>query len=46
MSFWRFPQLAISLELGNRFVDLIEEHYDVAIRVGPLRDSAMVAQRI
>ncbi|RWM49515.1 LysR family transcriptional regulator [Mesorhizobium sp.] len=42
----RFPQLAISLELGNRFVDLIEEHYDVAIRVGPLRDSSMVAQRI
>ena len=42
----RFPQLGISLDVGNRFVDLIEEHYDVAIRVGPLSDSSMIAQRI
>ncbi|RWL78703.1 MAG: LysR family transcriptional regulator [Mesorhizobium sp.] len=42
----RFPQLGISLELGNRFVDLIEERYDVAIRVGPLSESSMVAHKI
>lgn len=42
----RFPQLDISLDLGNRLVDLIEEHYDVAIRVGPLSDSSMIAQKI
>ena len=28
----RFPQLQISLDISNRNVDLIEEHYDVAIR--------------
>lgn len=42
----RFPQLCVSVDVGNRIVDLIEEHYDVAIRVGPLRDSSMVAQKI
>lgn len=42
----QFPQLKISLDISNRRVDLIEEHYDVAIRVGPLRDSSLVAQKI
>lgn len=42
----RFPQLEISLEIGNRAVDIIEEHFDVAIRVGPLQDSSLVAKKI
>lgn len=42
----RYPQLGMSLDVGNRLVDLIEEHYDVAIRVGPLSDSSMIAQKI
>ncbi len=42
----RFPQLELSLDVGNRLVDLIEEHFDIAIRVGPLPDSSMIAQRI
>lgn len=41
-----FPQLEISMELGNRLVDLIGEHFDVAIRVGPLKDSSLIAQKI
>ena len=42
----RFPQLDISVELGNRLVDLIGEQFDVAIRVGPLSDSSLIAQKI
>ena len=42
----RFPELSVSLDIGNRLVDLIEERYDVAIRVGPLHGSAMVARKI
>lgn len=41
-----YPQLAVSVELGNRLVDLIGEHFDLAIRVGPLKDSSLIAQRI
>jgi len=41
-----FPQLKLTLDISNRQVDLIEEHYDVAIRVGPLRDSSLIAQKI
>ena len=41
-----YPQLSVSVDIGNRFVDLIEEHYDVAIRVGPLPDSSLMAQKI
>lgn len=41
-----YRQLRVSVDIGNRLVDLIEEHYDVAIRVGPLPDSSMIAQKI
>ena len=42
----RFPHLEVSIDFGNRLVDLIGEHFDVAIRVGPLSDSSLIAQRI
>lgn len=42
----RFPQLDVSIDFGNRLVDLIGEHFDVAIRVGPLTDSSLIAKRI
>lgn len=42
----RHPHLALSVDVGNRLVDLVGEHYDVAIRLAPLRDSQMIAQKI
>ncbi|PDT44841.1 hypothetical protein CO661_26590 [Sinorhizobium fredii] len=42
----RYPQLDISMDLCNRLVDLIGEHFDVAVRVGPLSDSSLIGQRI
>jgi len=42
----RHPQLALDFEMSNRFVDLIEEHYDLAIRIGTLRDSRLAARRL
>lgn len=42
----RFPQLEVSIDLGNRLVDLIGERFDVAIRVGPLNDTSLIAQKI
>lgn len=42
----RYPQLSVSVDIGNRLVDLIGEHYDVALRVGPLSDSSLIAQKV
>ena len=42
----RFPDLAIEMEVSGRHVDLVEEGMDVAIRIGQLSDSALVARRI
>lgn len=40
------PGLMIDLALSDRFVDLVEEGVDVAIRIGRLTDSSLAARRI
>lgn len=40
------PHLALDLQLSNRNVDLIEENYDLAVRVGELADSRLVARKL
>jgi len=42
----RFPDVSIEMEVSGRHVDLIEEGIDVAIRIGQLSDSALVARRV
>jgi DNA-binding transcriptional LysR family regulator len=42
----RHPQLHIQTCYTDRFVDLIAEGYDCAIRVGYLQDSSLLARRI
>lgn len=41
-----YPEVSLSLTLNDRFVDLIDEGVDVAIRVAQLEDSSLVARRI
>lgn len=40
------PELSIDLVLEDRTVDLLEEGIDLALRSGPLCDSALVARKI
>jgi DNA-binding transcriptional LysR family regulator len=40
------PQLSVDLRLEDRFVDLIEEGIDVALRITTLTDSSLIARRI
>lgn len=41
-----YPGLAIELTLNDRYVDLVQEGFDVAIRFGDLADSQVVARTI
>jgi len=41
----RYPAITLEVDLSARFVDLIGENFDVAIRVGDLRDDASLAAR-
>jgi DNA-binding transcriptional LysR family regulator len=40
------PQLTVDVEFADRFVDLIEEGFDVMVRIGMLADSSLVARRL
>lgn len=40
------PRLKLDLRLQDGFADLVKEGIDVAVRLGPLKDSTLVAQRI
>ncbi|MBX3446680.1 MAG: LysR family transcriptional regulator [Parvibaculaceae bacterium] len=42
----RHPQLHIHTSYSDRFVDLIAEGFDCAIRVGYLQDSNLIAKRV
>jgi DNA-binding transcriptional LysR family regulator len=42
----QYPGLAIELSLSDRYIDLVEEGVDVAVRVGRLADSNLVARRL
>ncbi|MFN4115697.1 MAG: LysR family transcriptional regulator [Inhella sp.] len=40
------PDLRLSLNLADRVIDLVNEGYDCAVRVGDLPDSSLVSQRL
>lgn len=42
----RFPDINVRLVLSDRNVNLVDDHVDMAVRIGPLPDSSMVATRV
>lgn len=42
----QYPELGLDLSLTDRFVDLIDEGVDLAIRVGALADSQLMVRRL
>lgn len=42
----RHPKLTLDVTLADRFVDLVDEGYDVAVRIAQLSDSSLVSRRL
>ena len=42
----RHPRVTVDLGLNDRLVDLAEEGWDLAVRIGSLSDSSLIARRI
>jgi DNA-binding transcriptional LysR family regulator len=42
----RYPAIELDIRLNDRVVDLVAERIDVALRVGPIRQTGLVARRV
>lgn len=42
----RYPDIKVDLIMNDRFVDLVEEGVDLAIRIGELNDTSLIAHKI
>lgn len=44
--FAQYPEVAVELSVSERHVDVVKDGFDVALRVGVLSDSSLVARRV
>ncbi len=42
----RYPEVRLELSFSDRFINLVEDNVDIAIRIGTLNDSTLVARPI
>jgi DNA-binding transcriptional LysR family regulator len=42
----RHPEVELDVSMNDRFVDLVDEGFDVAVRIGRLTDSGLVARKL
>ena len=42
----RHPELSVDMTMNDRVVDLIDEGFDLAVRIGELPDSSLIARRL
>lgn len=42
----QYPELELDISLSDRYVNIVEEDVDLAVRIGKLEDSTLVAKRL
>ena len=42
----RYPSVTVDLQLSDRKVDIVEEGFDIALRIGQLESSSLIAKKI
>ena len=42
----RYPEIELEMNMTDRHVDLVEEGWDVAVRIGRLADSSLICRRL
>src|SRR5438874_7244131 len=42
----RYPQIDVDMIMNDRFVDLVDEGFDLAVRITKLQDSSLVARKL
>ncbi|HEX4855441.1 MAG TPA: LysR substrate-binding domain-containing protein, partial [Limnobacter sp.] len=42
----KYPEVQLQVDLSNRNAQIVEEGFDIAVRVGPLQDSSLRARKI
>lgn len=42
----RYPAIQVEVDTSDRFVDIVQDGFDLAVRIARLKDSALIARRI